>query len=78
MNDERAEQAAYEDDAPSLFSPSHEDTAPPPGPPRSRRWASCLIVLLVLGLLACGAYALVSVGMDKAGELFQGPEDYSG
>ena len=79
MNDEHAERTSYEEDAPpSLFQESDDYHEPTSGPPRGRRWASCLIVLLVLGLLGAGAYALVSVGMDRVSGLFEGPEDFSG
>jgi UPF0755 protein len=74
---ERVEDAAREEhEPPSLFGPA--DNAHAPRPPAGRRWASCLIVLVVLALLAAGAFALVSNGMDRIGDLFQGPEDYSG
>ena len=82
MNDERADEATHEQhEPPSLFAPPdevpHHDVAPP-GPRRGRRWMSCLIVLVVLALLAAGVVALVSLGKDRIGDLFQGPEDYSG
>ncbi len=78
MNDERADEVTFDEaEPPSLFESAEEDPAPPPRS-AGRRWASCLIVLVVLGALAGGAYALISVGMDRVGDLFQGPEDYSG
>ena len=83
MNDKRAEDTPYADEAPpSLFERSDEQTdeegATRPGPPRSRRWASCMVVLVVLALLGAGAYVLVSMGMDRVSGMFEGPEDYSG
>ncbi|CAA9377364.1 MAG: FIG004453: protein YceG like [uncultured Nocardioidaceae bacterium] len=79
MNDDRAEQASYQEDAPgSLFERPDDYDEPAVGPPRGRRWASCLIVLVVLALLGAGAYALVSVGMDRVSGLFEGPEDFAG
>jgi UPF0755 protein len=77
---ERVEDAASEEhEPPLLFDPDGAPVSEAPiGPPAHRRWASCLIVLVVLGLLVAGAFALVSIGMDRVGDLFQGPEDYSG
>ncbi len=73
---ERVEDARPEQhEPPSLFE---SDPAPAPRRRTGRRWASCLVVLVVLGLLVAGAFALVSVGKDRIGDLFQGPEDYSG
>ena len=82
MNDERADEAEHEREAaPSLFvEPDEYDDAEPrrSGPPRGRRWASCLVVLVVLGALGAGAYILVSMGMDRVSGLFEGPEDFAG
>ena len=86
MNDERTHGAEHDHAAPSLFEEHHEtsDDLDEPGEhgSRARRRGrgplSCLIVLVVLALLGGGAYALVSVGMDRVDALFQGPEDYTG
>ena len=73
------DEARHDDEAPpSLFEQPDEYDEPTPGPPRGRRWASCLIVLVVLGLLAGGAYALFSVGVERVSAMFEGPEDFSG
>lgn len=78
MNHEQPDEGyADEHDRPSLFHRGEGQTSST-GPRRGRRWASCLIVLVVLGLMAAGAVVLVSFGTDRIGNLFKGPQDYAG
>ncbi len=78
MNDERADEGLQrEPAAPSLFEGDQVQPVSS-APPRRRRWLSCLVVLVVLAGLAGGATILVSIGKDRIGDLFQGPEDYAG
>jgi len=77
VNHEQADDGlGDEHERPSLFDSRAEVSSP--GPRRGRRWASCLIVLVVLGLLAAAVVVLVSMGTDRIGNLFKGPEDYAG
>ena len=77
MNDERTREALPEEhERPALFHRSHNDAHV--GKSRFGSRLSCLVVLLVVALLVGGAVLLVSFGKDRIGDLFQGPEDFSG
>ena len=49
-----------------------------PHPRRKRALASCLVVLVVIGVVAAVAVFAVGQGIDRVKDMFAGPEDYSG
>jgi UPF0755 protein len=71
-------QPVSDPDADSFFSDPDHDPDHDRGRVRRRGLASCLVVIVVLGLLATGVAVAAIAGMDQVKDLFAGPEDYSG
>ncbi len=71
----------HPDDGSFFDDPEQQDEPaddPGPRPRRRRAFASCLVILVILGVIAAVAVFAVGQGLDKIKDLFAGPEDYTG